>query len=159
MANPRGRTGSVRGLSAAKAQGYIVAAVRHIRDTQRGAFTRAGLREYLKEEHGLTQAKAEGVVFAFMRQGGIAYPVNGERGMYRLHVNAEEEALNRDWRFNVGRLGLAETRHLMEALAVFRERQINGGDAALLPRLEDTFQRGMKALNHVSKKKGGNRAR
>lgn len=147
MPKARGGTGTVRGVTPVRVQRYIQRVIEHVRKKHEGEFTRAIVRAYLSDESNLTHNQAEGIAFALTWPPGLSTKI--DTGLFRLAPNAEELAAHRNWRFNVGRIGLEDTRRLIAALRV--ERKKNG---ALTETLEGVYRRGEKALRNV-KLKGG----
>jgi hypothetical protein len=139
-AKVRGRTGSVHGMSAKKVREYVEKTVRHLR-RERADFSRVEVQVYLVSQ-GLSWKKAEGIVNAIVKHPGIAQRT-GARGLYELLPGAEQVARHRDWKFNVGKLGLATTKELITIM-----ERATAGDMS--PELRSIYERGRKALRHIN---------
>ena len=139
---PRGKTGTVRGLSARRAQECMEKAVEYVERVQQGHFTRAGVRDYLVQSEGLPSDKAYGIASAMtLDVSGISERVGP--GLYRLRDGAARLVRHRGWRLNVGKLPLAEAEVLIDALAEYR------ADHELTPGLERLYKRGRATLRNL----------
>ncbi len=101
-AAPRGKTGTVRGLSRAFVLTTLQAYLAHLRRQGAQEVTEAGVVGWLRECHpGVTGGQARSLAAVFARMHGARKLA---RGHWVLPEDAEAQLEHRTWRFPAGRL-------------------------------------------------------